>query len=203
VLWDYNKSKAIYKFNDNAEKTHASLSPDGKYVVSGDENAHAFVWDSHTGERLFRVYDLALGRYLEGAKVKGKYYDPTGVIKQPKDFCFKYSKRGCIEKDNIFAMKFINNDQYLRFTTYVNYAILYDVTNPNHKKYFKLEGHPDVYGYNEAATTDTAPEVGLLVMGTNISEGIRVYQYDRKKETLKLVWAPDKIQRTLWQRLLW
>lgn len=203
VLWNYKTGKALFKLNGNAVKTQATLSPDGKYAVSADENSLGFVWRTLTGEKLVEQYDLTAGKFIRMPNKEKSYFEKKHVIPQPKNFCWQPSNdpEHCHYTDASFSVKFINNDQYLRFTTRVPYAILYDVLNPAHKKYLKLEGHPSIYGYNDAATTATAPDKNLLVMGTNISEGIRVYQFDRKRETLTLVWAPDEIQRTLKQKI--
>lgn len=203
VLWNYKTGKALFKLNGNSIKTHATLSPDGKYVASGDENGLGFVWNAKTGERVNKQDNLSFGKILYDKKGR-HYFDKSRLISRPKDFCYKYSdtSNDCIYRSTVFAVKFINNDQFLRFITHVPYAILYDVLDPAHKKYLKLEGEPSIHGYNEAALISTAPNKNTLVMAANETEGIRVYQFDREKETLTLVWAPDEIQKTFRQKVL-
>lgn len=209
ILWDLNTGKAIRKFNGNSVKTHATLSPDGKYVVSGDENTLGFVWETETGKQVSELYDLKLGEYFHETEDKPAYFGRKNVISRPKDFCWQINEKECLTQESIIAMKFINNSQFLRFTNHVPYAILYDVTSPRHKKYLKLEGNPSVTGFNAPSYISTAPDKNLLVMGSAKDEGIRVYQFNPKDETLKLVWAPTEIHRTfkqklqrLWQKML-
>jgi WD40 repeat protein len=181
VLWEVITGKPIYRFLGNVVKTYATLSPDGKYVLSGDENGLGFVWQIN-GIKNFKL------SWLQGKAVKnsdGTYrWDSNGMIKKPKDF----------GNDDILSIKFIDlQGDYLRFTTYVPYAILYNINDPKPLKYLPLGKHPfpSVDDYSRNASIDTAPAANILVMGKANSGGILVYKFDPIKQTLTKIWDGD------------
>jgi len=193
VLWDINTSRPIAKLSGNAVKTYATFSPEGKYIVSADEDSQAFVWQTNPTRRLYNLASVFAGKYIgKGKNLDGLYgeafakaaYDSTGLIPAPPDF----------EKDASLAIKFIDtNKRFLRFCTYQHYAILYKIGNPLPLKYLPLGRHPfpAVSDYSRNTAIDTAPAAGILVMGERNGNGIIVYHYNNKTETLKKVWVSD------------
>jgi WD40 repeat protein len=181
VLWSVENGKPLKKFSANVAKTYATLSSDGKYVVAGDEDSLAFVW-SKDGKKIFDLYDLTFGKFIKtGSKIENYKTDKTGLIQKPKDF----------SNDAILSIKFIDlQGDYLRFTTYVPYAILYNINNPKPLKYLPLGKHPfpSVDDYSRNASIDTAPAANILVMGKASSGGILVYKFDPIKQTLTKIW---------------
>jgi len=55
LLWDVETGRPIRGYFGNVAKTFATLSPDGQYVVAGDENIRGFVWNTKTGNKLFEL----------------------------------------------------------------------------------------------------------------------------------------------------
>ena len=189
ILWDAISGKPIYKFLGNQVKTYATLNPDGKYVVAGDEGGGAFIWDVTTGKQALKLYDIFFGKYIKtGPKAENYRMDKTGMIEKPDDF------RG----GNIIALKFIDlQGDYLRFTEpYADgapYAVLFNVNDPKPLKYLPLGRYPkpSVDDYSRNASIDTAPVANILVMGKANSGGILVYKFDPKKRTLTKIWNGD------------
>ena len=185
VLWDITARRALAKFPGNAAKTFATLSPDGQYVVSNDENGRGRVWMTKTYELVIpHLASLYHGLIVNpDANYKEWKRDKTNLIPIPKDYL----------GENTIAVKFINNDQYLRIVENNHYAILYDVTNPLPLKYLGLgtSPYPATDRYDRNTAIDTAPEVGVLVAGHKRDGGISVYQYDRDTQSLKTVWVVD------------
>ena len=204
VLWDMSTLKPIKKLLGYRYMTVSAINNTGRYMVAGDENTRLYTWNLRTGKKIYGYYDLWSGKRL--ALCEDRTYcnwDDTGLIKLPKDFKRCYTPQSCVDKSSINALKFIAKDQYLRFTTGVPYAILYDLLDPKPKKYFSLRTKPKTFTntYLAEPTIDTAPEAGILVMtqtgnpdpndqkGVNYF-GINVFKYDRAKQTLKLIWSP-------------
>jgi WD40 repeat protein len=205
TLYDLKQAKAIKKFYGHASKTVGALSPNGDFVISGDEATRVFLWDIQQEKKIHRLASIWRGIRVGVNQEKGGFiWDDTGLIKPPKDFQRCYGgTNSCSQHSRVNALKFITKDQYLRFTTGIHYAILYDLSDPMPKKYFPLHTDPEtfVYSYLAEPTIDTAPEAGILVMSQtgNISPnydknvnyfGINVFKYDRQKQTLDLIWAP-------------
>ena len=192
VLWNLKTGKPLRKFTGNIYKTHATISPDGKYIVSGDENSFAFVWQIDSYKKLFELDRLFYGKDLgicdDGTHCK---WDNKGLIKVPKDFCDNNTTSYCSNSEHIIAMKFINNKQYLRFTPKIKYAVLYNVLNPQPIKYLKLKGKPQINGTSSVSVIDTAPKAGILVISSAVNSGLIVYKYNKDKQTLKRIWQDD------------
>jgi WD40 repeat protein len=205
VLWDMEKSKPIKKLYGHASKTVGAISPNGQFAISGDEATRVFLWDIKKDKKVHKLASIWSGiRIGTNKETGGIIWDDTGLIKPPKDFQRCYGgTNSCSQHSSVNGLKFIAKDQYLRFTTGIHYAILYDLMDPKPKKYLLLHTDPEtfVYSYLFEPTVDTAPEAGILVMSQtgNISPnydksvnyfGINVFKYDRQKQTLDLIWSP-------------
>lgn len=172
VLWNAHSGQPLFKFPGNEVKTYATISPDNKYIVSGDENEFLLVWNAHTGKKYFTVSD-----------------DMPDI---PDDIDNPLLKN---HVNAIQTIKFIdNNNDYLRFTYLsFNYAVLYHVSNPNLLKFISLGNNtwPVVNDYERDEAIDTAPDAGILVMGVADTSGIIVYRYNSKAQSLQKIWETD------------
>ena len=195
VTWDVATGKPLRKFPGNASKTFATFSPDGKYIVSGDENALAYVWYTKTGKLKFDLDSIIFGHPVDQKKPMGKW-DKIGLIPIPKDF-HDYMNE---PNDDILALKFIDKTHYLRFSTGVPYVIVYSINSPRPLKYIKIAGpiktadltkerYPAVAEYVRDQAIDTAPKAHILVVGQQKGNGIIVFKYDPKTMTLKKIWV--------------
>ena len=179
VLWDAKTQNPIAKLAGNAAKTHATMSPDGKHIVSGCENGLGFVWNvSAPHNEPMVVGHPGLGVLTE------KGWDNTGGIDLPLDFDGGHHS-------GILGQFFIDTVHYVRIYTYEPYAFLYHVDNPLPLKYLPLgrDPFPAVSDYSRNVAIDTAPDAGVLVMGQRAGSGIIVYQYHPEKQELEKVWA--------------
>ncbi len=186
-LWNLTTGKLIRKYQGNIGKTFATLSPDGKYIVSGDEQPHGFVLDTTSGTAILKLWDIWYGTPTKQDQFGNNIaFDTTGLIDVPKDF----TQKDGFQSSAILSLKFIDQTHYLRFTTYVPYAILYNITDPKPTKYFPLGTHPwpAVNYYARDQAIDTSWQAHVLVVGKEDSDGILVYQYDPQKQTLTKVW---------------
>lgn len=188
LMWDLTTLLPIRRLPGNAAKTTATLSPDGQWVVSGDENTQGYVWNSQTGERHHRLASIYHGVWNEN---QGEEFDEKtafnreGLIPLPKDWD--------VNIPAILAIKFIDTSHYLCFITYSPYAILYHVDNPLPLMYLSLgrEQFPAVSDYSRNAAIDTAPDAGILVTGQRDGGGIIVYKYNSAQRELKKIWVGD------------
>ena len=187
------------KFLGNMAKTTATISPDEKYVLAGDENSLFFLWDTKYGKRFnlndptdphMDCYDQAC-RDRIAEEVKNN-------VKMPQDF-YPQIWQG---PRNV-AVKFIDeHGHFIRFIEEVNYATLYNVNSPKVKAFMDFGKHPQPNVssvFRSANVIDTAPQAKVLVMGQSLADvkgkregtGIIVYRFDDKTQTLKRLWAPE------------
>lgn len=204
VLWDINISQPILKLPGNVSKTKATLSPDARYVVAGDENIFIFSWDTKTGKRsaryhapLQKVQNCELVNDLEECEAylssKGKYQPQA-----PAD----YMSIQPFKSGKTVAIKFINEKgDFIKFTDSARYAVLYNINTPRIQAFMDLGSnpHPTTFSvFTSSNTIDTAPKAGILVMGQTQfgnpdgnGTGIIVYKFDEQNKKLVRIWAPD------------
>jgi WD40 repeat protein len=182
TLWSLDTLEPIAKLPGNSSKTHATISPDGRWAVSVCENRMSYLWDLDSQEQIYAGASLHHGIYYPESDEHDWYFDDTGLIPLPDDF----DARGAY-----IATKFISERYYLIFVTYSRYAVLFSVDSPLPVKYFDLgdDPFPAVSDYSRNLAIDTAPEAGILVMGQRDGAGILVYQFDPDELTLERVWV--------------
>ncbi|ONF42104.1 hypothetical protein BTO32_17515, partial [Marinobacter lutaoensis] len=66
TLWNTETGEPVAKLRGNSSKTHAAISPDGQWVVSGDENGNGFYWNTEESEKRYRLASYYSGRYIDG-----------------------------------------------------------------------------------------------------------------------------------------
>ncbi len=178
ALWEIDTRQPLHKLPGNAAKTHATLSPDGKYVLSGDENSLCFLWDASTGERLLEYADLFGGVYDHETKT----FDKSGLIEPPAD----------LESDAIVAVAFLDDEHFVQIPYASHSAVLFHVEEAFPLRYLDLGTRPAAVtsAYSRNAAIDTAPAARVLVTGQRSGGGINVYRFDPGAQTLERIWAP-------------
>lgn len=198
TLWDIQKSKPLMKFSGNTGKTKADLSPDAKYVISGDENIFCNVWETATGKR-YRMKDPTNPHSWCGNNKKlceqWKEEMRTNLL-MPEDFYNALHVPGLVT----VAMQFIDeHGHFLRFFESTNYAVLYAVGSPKVQGYMAFGHNPVPYTesvFDSANTIAAAPKAQILVMAQRINNqgqwtGIIVYHFNEKTKQLERIWAPE------------
>jgi len=188
TLWDAATEKPIAKLRGNSAKTHATISPDGQWVVSADENGIGSFWNTDQPETRHRLAGYYSGVFIDDAPFPtgdSRNWDESELIKAPTGL-------------NTFtiAVAFIHNSEYyLRFGNNSHFAALFKTGTPWPVKYFDLGESPKLvtYGSNYARNTAiaTSPEAGILAMGHQSSGGISIYQFDPENLTLERVWVVE------------
>ena len=205
VLWDIKNGRPLMKYPGHIFKEIATPSPDNKYVIGGDEQTTVLVWDLKSGKELFELDDLYHGRviYKKGYDIR---FSKDGLIPRPKNYGWHIdtdSKRTGGTTDTIQNLKFVDNQHYLRFTNGTPWAILYEVTNRQPTKYFYLgrDPFPSLEYYSQNASVDTSIDAHIVVTGQYGDNGIILYQYDPKLQTLERKWSsktPSFLAQWFW-----
>jgi len=186
TLWDAKTGKPIAKFQGNSAKTHATISPDGQWVVSGDENGIGLYWNTNEPSkrhRLARYYGGIFQDDLPEGLPDQDYYNQSELIQAPKGVSNKTITQTFIHKSKY----------YLRFGNNSHIAALFRTGSPWPVKYFDLGESPELVTYGSQYSRNTAiatsPEAGVLVMGHRSGGGISVYQFDHEELTLERAWV--------------
>ncbi len=189
VLWDLDTRQPLHKLPGNAAKTHATLSPDGRFVIAVDENEKSFVWESTDGELWYRASLLGSGIYIGGHEPGSpKNRDTSGMrLHYPEDFPEGFSGGPQL------GVHFISDTAYVVIFTDHPYAVLYEIGDPFAHKILPLgvDPFPAVSAYSRNAAIDTAPAARVLVTGQRSGGGINVYRFDPEAQTLERIWAPS------------
>jgi len=192
--WFDHIADLLMEYRENIGNTFATLSPDGNFVVGGDENMRVYVWETMTGKQLFHLYDLRLGKkiittaddpeHLYHGKLDTdyiKYDESTLKARMPNDY-----DHGFIV--GVFSIKFVDQTHYLLFGSPTHYAILYDLLDPSPLKYFDIGYKPVHEDYSRDLAIDSSPSAHILVMAKQDEGGILVYKWDPEKWTLEKIW---------------
>jgi len=186
TLWDIKTGKPLRKFPGMNFKAFATFDPSGNYVIGGDEDMLAYVWNL-LGNTKKGLYGLIKGKYM--GNVDGKdVWNKKGLIPMPKDFVDWHGQEIW---PGIVSMKFIDKNNYLRLSYDSPYVILYKTTDPKPLKYIRLgkKPWPSIDSYVRDESIDTAPAAHILVTGQLAGNGIIVYKYNPKTQTLKRTWV--------------
>ena len=188
TLWNLDTLRPIAKLRGNSVKTDATISPDGQWVVSGDENGIGLFWNTNDPSKRHRMARYYSGIYLDDSPFDDgdpRKRDTSGLIEAPSGL-----------NDITLAVAFIDHsDYFLRFGNNSHQAALFKAGSPWPRKYFDLGDSPQLvtYGsqYSRNTAIATAPEAGVLVMGHRSGGGISVYQFDADKLTLERTWVVE------------
>lgn len=184
AIWSLNTLKPLVKLEGNSSKTHAVISPDGQWVVSGDERRKGHYWNTSRPDKGFRTARYHHGIYIEEDDI----FDKSGLIDAPS-----FNKLG----SKIFATHFIHGSHYYLHVTHSEasndepFAVLFRTGNPWPIKYFELgtSPWPSTREYSRNLTVTTAPDAGILVTGQHSRGGINVYRFDAENLTLERIWV--------------
>lgn len=188
TLWDLETGNPISKLDGNSVKTHATISPDGQWVVSGDENGIGLYWNTSEPGNRHRLASYHSGIFIDDTPYESgdpRNRDTSHLIEAPSG-----------ARDTTIAQAFIHNsDYYLRFGNNSHIAALFKTGSPWPVKYFDLGESPELVTYGSQYSRNTAiatsPEAGILVMGHRSGGGISVYKFDPDALTLERTWVVE------------
>ncbi|MGR2736898.1 WD40 repeat domain-containing protein [Billgrantia sp. Q4P2] len=204
TLWDLDTFQPIAMLPGNSFKVDATISPDGHWVVSGDENTLGFFWDTNVPQERRRMADYLSGIYLDDTPYEAgdpRNRDDSELIDVPRmDKADGYGVYRPLATPTTVAIAFINgSEEFLRigYSHYRSdgssqtYAALFEAGNPWPQAYLDLgtDPFPSVNNYSRNLSIDSAPEANLLVTGQAFEGGINVYRYDPEARTLTKEWV--------------
>jgi hypothetical protein len=204
TLWDIDTLEPVAKLSGNSSKTYATISPDGQWVVSGDENTIGLFWNTELPEQRQRMASYDHGLYLEHLPEgleEDEYWDESQLIPVPEST--KPDRWGSIRSlatPTTIGIAFINgSEEFLRigYAHYEGqsmsrtYAALFEAGNPWPQAYLDLgtDPFPSINNYSRNLSIDSAPDANLLVTGHAFDGGITVYRYDPEERTLTKEWV--------------
>ncbi|WP_144778754.1 WD40 repeat domain-containing protein [Marinobacter maritimus] len=188
ALWNIEARKPTAKLDGNSSKTHATLSPDGQWVVSADEAGIGLFWNTNQPDMKHRLSSYHSGVYLDDSPYE------TGDLRNWDDSGLIEASAGL--HTFTIALAFIHNSEYyLRFGNNSHMAALFKTGSPWPVKYFDLGESPKLVTYGSQYSRNTAiatsPEAGILAMGHQSTGGISVYQFDPDQLTLERIWVVE------------
>lgn len=204
TLWDMDTLEPVAKLPGNSSKTYATISPDGQWVVSGDENTLGFFWNTAFPEERHDMASYNYGIFIEGLPdglPEEDYRNDSELIDVPRKE--KPDEHGIyrpLATPTTIAIAFINgSEEFLRIGhshyrsdgTSQTYAALFEAGNPWPQAYLDLgtDPFPSVNNYSRNLSIDSAPDANLLVTGHAFDGGITVYRYDPEERTLIKEWV--------------
>ena len=203
VLWRVKEGQPNKKYAGLTFSSVATISPDERYVVGGDEEPFMYYWNLKTGKR-HSTYGLTSGlAHCIPGKPLGCTFNITGLIKRPKAFgqridMFPEKLKQTI--NGILSLKFIDKTHYLRIIENTPWAVLFKIGDPKPIKYFYLGNNPSpsLVGYVYDQSVDTSWRSHILVVGQYNHPGIIVYKYSPKSQTLEKVWVGNVSKKSWW-----
>lgn len=204
TLWNLDTLSPIALLTGNSYKLDATISPDGQWVVSGDENTLGFFWNTELPEERHDMASYDYGIFIEDLPEglsEEDYRDDSGLIDMPRNN--KPNEYGIyrpLATPTTIALTFINDsNEFLRIGhshyrkdgSSQTYAALFEAGNPWPQAYLDLgtDPFPSINDYSRNLSIDSAPNANLLVTGHAFGGGITVYRYDPEERTLTKEWV--------------
>ncbi|TCP91183.1 hypothetical protein EDC44_13719 [Cricetibacter osteomyelitidis] len=198
TLWDRHTLKPVARLWGNNGKTTGLISPDGKWVVTGEENSPGYMWQLDNP-----MNRLGLARVKRGIyDSKSDSYDKSELLSIPDKFEDKiiYSGGGgtvaivfLTEKEFIPLGRIYNTPNPNGYDDTFNVVPLYTAGSPWIKGYVEIEQEPKIstnyYGRN--LSVSSSPKAHILVTGQATGGGINVYKYHPDKMELEKIWVAD------------
>lgn len=193
TLWDRHTLKPVARLWGNNGKTTGLLSPDGKWVVTGDENLGRYMWLSHNPNQRFRLARSEDGIYNR----EKEFYDKSRLLPIPDKFKDKLLNG----RKPIVAYAFVTETEFIQLgimrgekdDSADELAPLYTVGDPWIKAYVEIGNNPaiSVNSYAASLSISSAPKANILVTGQATRGGINVYKYHPDKMELEKIWVAD------------
>nr|WP_297459115.1 WD40 repeat domain-containing protein [uncultured Halomonas sp.] len=196
-LWSLDTLKPIAQLPGNNNKVDAVISPNGQWVVTGDENTIGLYWNTDHPQERHRMADYIHGIFLDDVPLgadSSQQWDKSHLIPEPlADEPDRWGNRQLATTTTV-ALAFIDDsEEFLRFGTYSHWVALFEAGNPWPQKYFDLgtEPWPSTSSYLRSLSIATSPQANVLVTGHRDDGGITVYRYDPKARTLTKEWVGE------------
>lgn len=183
VLWTVADGTAKRMMQPHDGMVFATISPDSRYTVSGDENGHSYLWHNDSGQMVLMHDDLLYGRFVDQAAGERAQFDNAQRIAMPIEL-----RQIALAATRILAYQFITQDTLLRIMPNLNYVLVYSSQQAYPNRYIKLaskDGYfPSTAGFASRQTIDASASAGRITFALAGEAGIIVYQYKREIKSL-------------------
>ncbi|OOF41783.1 hypothetical protein BKK47_00305, partial [Rodentibacter mrazii] len=187
TLWDRETLKPIARLYGNAGETTGIISPDEKWVITGDSNARNRMWGINNLMNRLSLSDPYDGIY----NLSTKEYDKSRLIPLTKE---QFQR---MMRDNTVAYAFLTKTDFIRIgyiyddEANATIAPIYTIGDPWIKGYVDLGSSPMISANNyfNSKTFASSPQAHILVTGQAHGGGINVYKYNPEKMELKKIWV--------------
>ncbi|MDP8052810.1 WD40 repeat domain-containing protein [Pasteurella atlantica] len=181
VLWDKNTLQPITRIRIHDGKIFALFSPDGKWLISGDENAINYMWSmDNLNQRL-------LLERPDRFSIKSKYAEVPDKLREKK-----------IISPATVAYAFLTETDFIQLgklwhDSKSSLCPLYTVGNKWIQGFVDLQDDPmpSLDYYSKSLTIASSYKAHVLVTGQAYKGGISVYQYHPDKKELERIWVGD------------
>lgn len=197
VLWDLDTLEPIANLPGSNYKVDAAISPNGQWVISGDEAGIGLFWNTDNPSKKNWMARYTGGIFLEDSDYDlddPRKFDKSGLIPVPlAEEPDRWGDRSVVTNTTV-ALAFIDDsEEFLRFGTYSHWVALFEAGNPWPQKYFDLgtEPWPSTSSYLRSLSIATSPQANVLVTGHRDDGGISVYRYDPEARTLTKTWVAE------------
>ncbi|TCP95252.1 hypothetical protein EDC44_11083, partial [Cricetibacter osteomyelitidis] len=192
TLWDKNTLKPIARLWGNNGSTAGTLSPDGKWVVTGSENYGRYMWSTENPNLRISLAYAEDGVFDK----KTKKTDKSQLLPVPE----KFKNKQLLGISPTIAYAFVTETEFIQFgesgtKNGYGYEItpLYTVGDPWIKAYVEVGNDPAISAnsYSRNLSISSSPQAHILVTGQATGGGINVYKYHPDKMELEKIWVAD------------
>ena len=188
ILWNKNTLKPIAKLNGNCGATNGLISPNGKWVITGGENATYYMWEINNPNNRQALSFPNNGIYDEEKFKNDKSVPiPERLKKEPISV-------------GTVAYAFLTEDEFIGLGKSgmangkgFEFAALYMAGSPWIKGYVEIGNAPSISTnyYQRNLSVSSSPKAHILVTGQATDGGINVYKYHPQKMKLEKIWVAD------------
>ena len=164
ILWNLTKHTPIKKLVGNRGKSTGTLSPDRNILLIGDEAGFINKCNLKTNSCML-THDANIVKSDSTSKCNGDY-----------------------SLNPVTSIKFVSKKYFLKIVDGASVAILYQLASPTPIKCFKLDSNT-ANSLERSTSIDSSWKAHILVTGKKHNDGIIVYKFNPKKQTLKKIWV--------------
>ena len=188
TLWDKTTLKPIARLWGNSGRTTGRISPDGKWVITGGENAAYYMWEINNLNNRQALSFPNNGIYDEEKFKNDKSVPiPERLKKEPISV-------------GTVAYAFLTEDEFIGLGKSgmangkgFEFAALYMADSPWIKGYVEIGNNPSISTnyFQRNLSVSSSSKAHILVTGQATGGGINVYKYHPEKMELEKIWVAD------------
>lgn len=180
TLWDKTTLKPIARLWGNSGRTTGRISPDGKWVVAGSDNARRYMWSINNPNQRLRLSDLD-GIYKKETNTR----DTSKLLPIPE----KFKGKQITGLHDILSIAFVSEKDFILFSRYASDEIypIYTTGDPWIQGYVDLGERKSISHSN--LSIGSSPKAHILAISQG--SGIAVYRYHPETKELEKIWVAD------------